>query len=80
MSPILKFTNFEKENFLETVASLIGLGAVLSQLQDDSGFENKFFVPYASRLLSKAERNYVINELEGLAVLWAISRFKTYIH
>ena len=35
---------------------------------------------YASRLLSKAERNYGITDLEGLAVLWAISHFETYIH
>ena len=35
---------------------------------------------YASRLLSEAERNYGITDLEGLAVLWAISYLKTYIH
>ena len=35
---------------------------------------------YASRLLSKAERNYGITDLEVLAVLWAISHFETYKH
>ena len=35
---------------------------------------------YASCLLSKAERNYGITDLEGLAVSWAISHFETYIH
>ena len=56
------------------------MGAVLSQSQDDCGFENRFPVAYASQLLSKAERNYGITDLEGLAVLWAISHFETYIH
>ena len=31
-------------------------------------------------LLRGAERNYGITDFEGLAVSWAITRFKTYIH
>ena len=76
----LKFPNFEKEFCIETNASLVGLGAVLSQSQDDCGVENRFPVAYASQLLSKAERNYGITDYEGLAVFWAISHFETYIH
>ena len=41
---------------------------------------NRFPVAYASQLLSKAERNYGITDLKGLAVSWAISHFETYIH
>ena len=52
----------------------------MSQSQDKCGFENRFPVAYASQLLSKAERNYGITDLEGLAVPWAISHFETYIH
>ena len=76
----MKFPNFEKEFCIETNASLVGLGAVLSQSQDDCGFENRFPVAYASQLLSKVERNYGITDLEGLAVSWAISHFETYIN
>ena len=73
----MKFFKFEKEFCIETDASLVGLGADLSQSQDDYGVENRFPVAYASRLLSEAERNYRITDLKGLAVSWAISRFKT---
>ena len=72
----MKFHNFKKEFCIETNASLVGLGAVLSQSQDDSGVENRIPVAYASRLLSKAGRNYGITDLKGLAVSWAISHFK----
>ena len=57
---------------LETDASIDGIGAVLGQYQDD---ENLHPVSYASRALSRSERNYGITELETLAVVWAISHF-----
>ena len=46
-----------------------GLGAVLSQLQDDSSLHP---VAYASRSVSGAEKQYAITELETLAVVWAV--------
>ena len=80
VSPVLKFPNFEKEFCIETDFSLFTLGAVLSQSQDDSSFENRFPVAFARRLLSKAEKNYGVTNFEGLTVSWAISHFETYIH
>ena len=62
-----EISNFEKKFCIETNDSLIGLGAVLIQSYDDCGVENRFPVAYASQLLSKAERNYGITDLEGLA-------------
>ena len=35
---------------------------------------------YAIQLLSKTERDYKFTYLKGLAVLWTISHFETYIH
>ena len=55
-------------------------GAMLSQSQGDDGISNRFPVMYASRLLSIAERNYGITDLEDMVVSWAISHFETYIH
>ena len=46
-------------------ASMHGLGAILSQCQEDNGLHP---VAYASRSVSAAEANYTITNLETLAV------------
>ena len=51
---------------LESDASGVGLGAVLSQTQDDGQLHP---IAYASRSLDCSERNYSITELETLATL-----------
>ena len=57
--------------------SILGLGAVLSQLQQD-GFCHP--VAYTSRSLAAAERNFGITELETLAIVWAMSHFCSYLY
>ena len=72
--PVLAYPAFDKPFTLETDASIQGLGAILSQEQEDRKLHP---VAYASRALSSPERNYSITELETLAVVWAISHFHT---
>ena len=75
-SPILAYPNFEVDFFLETDASARGLGAILSQCQNDGILHP---VAIASRALSCTERNYSITELETLAVVWAMQHIRPYL-
>ena len=56
-------------------ASKTGLGAILQQ--HENGCRPFHF---ASRFLTPLEENYSINELELLAVVWAIEHFKNYLY
>ena len=64
---VLAYPSFHRPFTVETDASIIGLGAVLQQTQEDSKLHP---VAYASRSLTAAEQNYSITELEALAVVW----------
>ena len=76
-APVLAYPDFGRDFILETDASINGLGAVLSQTQEDGKVHP---VAYASRALSPTERNYAITELETLAVVWAVTHFRYYLY
>ena len=76
-APVLAFVDFEKPFLLETDASSCGLGAVLSQKQDDDKYHP---VAYASRELKGGEKKYHSSKLEFLALKWAVKdQFKEYL-
>ncbi|EYC28494.1 hypothetical protein Y032_0007g3255 [Ancylostoma ceylanicum] len=62
---------------IHTDASYSGVGAVLSQKGDDNLLHPIFF---ASKGLSKSERNYHITDLEALAVVTALNRFHMFVY
>ena len=76
-APLLAYLSLSQPFTLETDSSIEGLGAILSQPQDDGLLHP---VAYASRSLSAAERNYSVTELETLAVVWGITHFIPYLY
>ena len=76
-APVLAFPSFDKPFTVETDASISGIGAALSQTQEDGKLHP---VAYASRALTPAERNYSITELKTLAVMWALTRYHSYLY
>ena len=76
-SPVLAFADYTKEFLLETDTLKEGLGAVLSQKQEDGQFHP---VAYGSQALTMHEKNYHSMKLEFLALKWAImEHFKEYL-
>jgi len=57
--PLLGYPDFQQPFELHTYAFIQGLGAVLYQKQGDS----KKVISYASRALSKSEKNYPAHTL-----------------
>ena len=75
-APVLAYPQLDKPFIVQTDASTVGLGAILTRL-DDSGKER--VVSYASRTLTAREQNYTAMEKEALAVVFATKHFRVYL-
>ena len=75
-SPVLKCPDFERPFVLQTDASDWGVGAVLSQVDDD---DNEHPVAYFSKKLLPRERRYSTIEKECLAIKLATHAFRVYL-
>ena len=76
-SPILKYPNPNLPFLIRTDASAFAIGAVLLQFYEDSSKEHPVY--YVSRSLHDAELRYSVTEKEGLAVIFALKKFRSYI-
>jgi RNase H-like domain found in reverse transcriptase/Reverse transcriptase (RNA-dependent DNA polymerase)/Integrase zinc binding domain/Integrase core domain/Zinc knuckle len=75
-APVLMTPDFSKPFTIHTDASMDGVGAILSQ-KDDNGHEHPII--YISRALKPAEKNYHTTHQELLAVMFALKKFRPYI-
>lgn len=74
-APILGHPDFDHPFMLDTDASNVSIGTVLSQNID--GTER--VVAYASRTLTKCERRYCVTRKELLAVVHFVKHFRHYV-
>ena len=76
--PVLAYADFTKPFILHTDASTTGLGTALYQL-NENGKER--VIAYASRSLTKSERNAPAHKLEFMALKWAVTdKFHDYLY
>ena len=75
-TPILVFLDWNKPFHVHVDASSIALGIVLTQ-PGEGGIDHP--IVYSSRKLSTTEKNYTTTEREGLAMVYALQKFRHYL-
>lgn len=75
-SPILSFPKKKGQYVLDTDASNMGMGSVLSQIQD--GQER--VICYYSKLFNTSQRRYCVTRRELLAIVQSIMHFHHYLY
>ena len=75
-APILGYPEPRLNYILDTDASTVGVGGVLSQIQD--GQER--VIAYFSKTLGGAEQNYCVTRRELLAVIKSVQHFRPYLY
>jgi hypothetical protein len=74
-APILRFPDYNQKFILQTDVSDVGIAAVLHQERG----KDKWVIAYASRSLSKHEKNYSTLEKEALAIVWSVEKYHAYL-
>jgi hypothetical protein len=76
-APVLRRLDARRPFQLHTDWSMLGIGAVLTQKDDDG---KEYVIAYASRSNNDAESKYSSYEGECLAVVWTVAHFRPYLY
>lgn len=74
--PILRKPDFSKPFEVICDASILGLGAILTQRTEEG---HEYPIIFSSRSLRNSEKNYGISKLELLAVVWSVQLYRPYL-
>lgn len=74
-APVLTHPDFSLPFYIQCDASMSGVGGVLFQIKD--GEEHP--IAFMSKKLNSAQRNYSVTELECLAAIMCIKKFRCYV-
>ena len=72
----LTLPDFSKPFQLACDASAVAVGAVLSQVGEDG---KEYPIAFASKVLSKTERNWSVTEREAYAIVWSVNYFRSFL-
>ena len=72
-APVLGYPNFDREFILETDAALRGMGAVLSQVDEEDKIHIIAYTSWTLRPSEKSMHKYSSAKLELLALKWAVT-------
>lgn len=75
-APVLVQPNFSKPFVIQCDASRVGVGGVLTQV-DEQGTEHP--IAYVSQKLNKNQKNYTVTELECLAAIVCLRKFRPFV-
>lgn len=75
-APVLAQADFSKPFFIQCDASTVGIGSVLYQ-KDENDHEHPIY--FFSKKLNPAQRKYTVTELECLAAVLSVKKFRPFI-
>jgi hypothetical protein len=75
-APILVFPDWEKKFHVHVYASAIALGAILAQ---PGARDLDHLIAFTRRKLSDSKQNYNTTEREGLAMVYALHKYRHYL-
>ena len=76
--PVLRPPDPSKDYHLFCDGSCTGISAILAQYNEHK--QSNYVIAYASRKLTKAEQRYPIIEIELMAIIFGLQKFRHYVH